>query len=349
VKANRITAKDIAAMAGVSRPTVSRALAGDPKIKAETARRIQAIADRLGYKVNTIARSLKSGRSDVIGCIMPDLVNPFYANLVMELNRAVTEAGLKLSLSLSGGNRELAIEEISVFNSTMMDGIIWDISLYPDAAGLAAQFARGVPLLLIGGSPGGLCDHVACDDRRGGYELTRHLLELGHREVAFIGNLSLKQLGERIEGYRQALIDNEILPRESWMIDCPGLNRVPAAIDRWLRLSPRPTAIFCDNDNLAINMLGSLQSRGLRIPEDVSVAGFDNIPLASQLHLPLTTVDLCMHTFADACVALLKARIDAKREGGDWHYGAQHRLIEPRLLARATSAPRAGRKALAPA
>lgn len=338
MKVTRITAKDIALMAGVSRPTVSRALSGDPKIKEETTQRIRSIAERLGYKVNTIARSLKSGRSNVVGCIMPDLANPFYANLVMELNHALAERGLKLFLSLSGSDSQLAFDEISVFDSYMADGIFWDVSLFPEAAALATQVARDVPLLLTGGTPGGICDHVACADRKGGYELTRHLIELGHREIAFIGDLTLKQLGERIEGYRSALIDNEILPRDAWAIQCASLAEVPATIERWQALTPRPTALFCSNDNLAINVMGDLQSRDFAIPDDVSVVGFDNIPLSSQLHIPLTTVDLCTRTFANACVALLRERITMKRDGGDWHYPARCHLIEPQLLVRKTSA-----------
>ena len=341
MKSEKITTKDIAQMAGVSRSTVAKALAGDPKIKAETAQRIKEIADRVGFKVNTLARSLKSGRTNIVGCILPDLNDPFYSSLAMELYRALGEAGFKLSLSLSGQSSQMALEEVQDFQSSMAEGLIWDVSLFPQSKMHAAQLAQRLPVVVIGGQAEGQTpyDHVICSDRKGGYDLVQHAVNQGHRSIAFIGPLWIEQLSERIEGYKQALIDNEILPRNNWMIDCPDLRNVMPAIEQWMKLKPRPTAIFAANDYLGINLLGNLEAHGIKVPEDVSLLSFCNIPLSGQIYKPLTTVDLCNDVFANQCVDLLRRRIELKREGKDWQYEASPTLVDTRLVVRSTCGP----------
>lgn len=336
----RITAKDIAELAGVSRPTVSRALAGDPRIKRETTQRIKAIADRLGYQVNTIARSLKSGRSDVIGCIVPVLANPYFGNLVTQFDRALAARQLKLFLSISNGNSDLAREQVNVLNGYMVDGILWDISQHPEVAPFAMQLAQLVPLIPFGGDPISCCDHVTCDTMTGSLMLMRHLIELGHREIAFLGRHGHKGLLGRLEGYRRGLIEGGILPRDEWYIDCPNPQAINQALDRWQALSPRPSAIMCSHDELAINVMSHLKGRRLRIPQDVSIVGFDEIPMAGQCFPALTTIDQSAETFAIECVRLLSERIARKRQGDpDWNKNPQHVVLEPRMIVRQSSGP----------
>lgn len=324
-------------MAGVSRPTVSRALAGDPKIKKETAQRIRGIADQLGYRVNTVARSLKSGRSNVIGCLMPDSLNHYQTQLLQNLKQALAEEGFRLFVMLSSGRREQTLEDIELLTSYMVDGLLWDVSFADEAPVQAAEIARKVPLVLLGGEAGSDCDQVLLANRRGGYELTRYLIGLGHHEIAFLGDLDFGAQHGRMAGYKQALRDSNILVSPQWVIHCSSLNDVSAALDQWLTLTPRPSALVAGNDALAVRIFGYLSARGFQIPEKVSLAGFENQPIASQLAPALTTVDLCPAKVARASVRLLMDRIGCQRisEVGPF-FGRQH-MVEPELRIGQTS------------
>lgn len=335
------TAKDIARLAGVSQSTVAKALAGNPKVRKETARRIEQIAHKIGYKVNSLARQLKSGRTNTVGLILPQLHDPFYAQLVEEYYRALDAEGFRLVFALSA-DKASALKRIEDYLAHWVDGIVWDLSYCPECKDHAAELARQIPLVVIGGGvpeAQAAYDHVVCADRKGGYEITRHALERGHRQIAFIGPLGVQQVLERIEGYRQALAEAGVHPNGDWLIDASLQAAGMDEYEQWAALSPRPTAIFTFNDALAINMLGILQAHGFRVPEDVALMGFDNIPLSEQLYKPLTTVDLCSGDFAKTCVKLLLARIGRKRKAKDWHYESGPTLIDTQILTRATTAP----------
>ncbi len=288
-----VTIVDIAEVAGVSHSTVSRALRGHPRISSQTIERIQQIATDLGYVPNTVARGLKTSRSRVLGVIVRRLADPFFSEVLQGIEDVLQAAGYSLFLAVS--HRDPAREKgiVQAMAERRVDGIIVSSShIEPEQI---RQFGRfQVPLVLINNQAIDEPDvhSVYHDDRFGSRAVTDHLLALGHRCLAFLGNSrGGKTDAERTSGFQEARAAAG-LPFDPGRVFAAPNGRPEggaAGMRAILERTTRPTAVACYNDMMAIGAIQALQQAGIRVPEDMSITGFDNIELAPFASPPLTT------------------------------------------------------------
>jgi DNA-binding LacI/PurR family transcriptional regulator len=288
-----VTIKDIAEVAGVSHTTVSRALRGNPRISAVTIRRIQLIAEELGYVPNNVARGLKTSRSQVLGVIVRRIVDPFFSEVLQGIEDVLHEAGYSLFLAASLQDPEREREIIQAMGERRVDGVIaCSTQIWPGNLRHLDRFR--VPLVLINNQsidePN--IQSVYHDDAYGSRQLMQHLLGLGHTSIACIGNArGGRTNAERIQGYQEALVQAGLDLDPNYV--AIGTNGQPdggvQGMKALLTLAERPTAVVCYNDMMAIGAIQAVQQAGLHVPDDVSITGFDNIELAAYVTPPLTT------------------------------------------------------------
>ena len=294
------TSFDIAYLAGVSQPTVSRALRGSPMVSLETRKRIEEIARQLNYRVDKNASNLRSQHSNTLALLLfedptPDdsLINPFFLSMLGSLTRASARQGYDLLVSFQQFSKDW---QQDYEDSRKADGIILlgygDYEEYrPRLVRLVEQgthFVRWGPVLE--GQPG---VSVGCDNLQGGYEVTRHLLGTGRRSIAFLGNASTHypEFFDRYRGYERALMEAQVATSSALQVDAITTEDAGfQAASELLRRGAKFDAIVAASDLIAIGALRALADAGLEVPRQVAVSGFDDIPSASLTHPPLTTV-----------------------------------------------------------
>jgi DNA-binding LacI/PurR family transcriptional regulator len=315
----KATSLDIAYLAGVSQPTVSRALRGSPTVSEETRRRILQIASELNYRVDKNASNLRFQQSGTLALLFfedptldDSLINPFFLSMLGSLTRACALQGYDLLISFQqlSSNWHMDYED-----SKKADGIILlgygdyleYIKRLEQLVEQGTHFVRWGAVLP--GQPG---ISIGCDNLQGGRDVTRHLLERGRRSIAFVGSASdhFPEFLERYRGYAQSLADAGVELDRSLQIDAvsteqSGYDAAVALLDR----SARFDALFCASDLIAIGAMRALHDRGLRVPEDVAVAGFDDIPMARFANPSLTTVQQDTKVAATLLVESLLALI----------------------------------------
>jgi DNA-binding LacI/PurR family transcriptional regulator len=311
----KATSFDIAYLAGVSQPTVSRALRGSPTVSADTRKRIEAIAEQLHYKVDKNASNLRRQHSNTLALLLfedptPDdsLINPFFLSMLGSITRACARRGYDLLVSFQqfSGDWHMDYED-----SRKADGII--LLGYGDyleyRKRLEQLVQQGTHFVrwgaVLAGQPG---LSVGCDNFQGGNDATRHLLKLGRRHVAFLGEASSRypEFFERYRGYAAALADVDICPDARLQVDAITTEQAGYDAANELLRRDRPfDAILAASDLIAIGALRALQEQHIDVPGKVSVVGFDDIPAASLTNPPLTTVMQDTRLAGDALVDTL--------------------------------------------
>lgn len=292
------TLKQVAERAGVSSATVSKVLSNTPYVSAETRARVLAAVDALGYVPNLAARALAQGRTFNISVVFPFIYTSLFSDpqtlsILEGIERVATARGYNMLISTPKIPVAHSDQFQRLLRSRYFDGIILMENL-PE--GLMSDFVAeyGYPYVSIGyqsldNTPN--CIHI--DDYHGAYAVTRHLTTLGHRHFGIIdvAPISFFSISERLRGYDDALADAGI--ETGQVLHIPGSYTIAsgaAAMAMLLRGDPRPTAVLCVTDLMAIGAVNAAHAAGLRVPEDVSVVGFDDIPLAAHMDPPLTTV-----------------------------------------------------------
>lgn len=288
----RASIKDIARLAGVSHSTVSRALRNLPLIGAETAGRIRRIAEESGYRPSAAARSLVTSRSATIGVVATHISDPFAAEVVGGIEDAANEHDYSVILANSNADPQREVKVVRSFEERRVDGIIVTSSRV--GAVYAEMLSRArVPIVLLNNQhPSEFLHSVTIDNPAASRRATAHLVELGHRRIAYIGDrFGCQSDTERFGGYRAAL-DAAYVPFEPhYVVHGNGRPEGGAeAIEALLALEPPPTAVFCYNDMTALGALHTIRARGLRTPGDISVVGFDDLFVARYASPPLTTI-----------------------------------------------------------
>jgi len=300
-----VTIKDVAREASVSVATVSRVFNGAGVVRPETARRIRDVATALRYTPHGGARSLITSKTHTLGVLLPDLYGEFFSEVIRGIDFAARRSGYHLIVSRSYKGRS-EIEEAMRAMRGRVDGVLL---MSPD---IDADSLLNVPsnlpvVLLCSASRGSEVDSVTIQNFRGAREMVGHLLSLGHRRVAIIKGASGNyDAAERLRGYRTALREAGITPdrsleREGGFTEAGGY----AATLELLAVNPRPTAIFAANDSMAIGALSALRESGARVPEDMSVGGFDDIPLARYMDPPLSSVSVPISDLGARAVEML--------------------------------------------
>ncbi|MFC9894464.1 LacI family DNA-binding transcriptional regulator [Nocardia sp. NPDC127579] len=330
----RPTMEDVAARAGVSRALVSLVMRDSPKVSEHRRRAVLAAAKDLGYQPHIMARSLASRTSNIVGVLVSDLRNAFFADVVEGMDAAAQELGFELILNTgrrSAARERAALESLLAFRP---GGIILLSPVLPAAA--IRQAAQQGPVVLVSrGSAVPEIDTVNDDGAAGAALAVDHLVALGHRRIVHLDGGAAFTSAARRRGYRAAMrrhgLEALVLPSEH--TDSAGL----AAVQQLRNLfSPRafPTALVCGNDFNAVGAMSGLAEAGLRVPEDVSVVGYDNTSLAALRHISLTTIDQPRVRMGGLALAALAERLRDGRTGP-----VRHR-VEPSLVVRSTTAAR---------
>jgi len=284
--------KDIARLAKVSHPTVSRALQNSPLVNAKTAAKIRKIAEDAGYRASAVARGLVTRKTRTVGLVVTTVNDPFAGEIALGIEQAANEHGYSVFLANSNAEPERERRMVQAFAEQRVDGIVVTSSRV-GASYLPLLAELMVPIVLVNDQyPGEFMHSVMIENIEGSRAATEHLIALGHRRIAYVGDRSgYHSDTERLEGYKQALVQAGIafVPELAVKGDSTPAAAIEA-VNALLALRWPPTAICCYNDMTALGAMRAVQTRGLRVPDDVSITGFDDLFFASYLQPPLTTV-----------------------------------------------------------
>ena len=286
--------EEIAKMAGVSRSTVSRVINNDPHVRESTRARVLEVIRRVNFKPSAVARGLASGRTRIIGLIFPTaqsslFTDPYYPGLVQGITTACNTNDYSVMLWLTNPEQEQSTVHQLTSNS-LLDGLVIASYLIDDPL-LEALTTSQTPFLLIGRHPSNNnLNYIDADNMNGAREAVVHLLRLGRQRIATITGPSKMIAGiDRLEGYKRAFTDRGLRPEPELIVE--GDFTESGGYNSMMRLVPQnPDAVFVASDAMAMGALRALNETGRRVPEDVAVVGFDDIPAASHMDPPLTTV-----------------------------------------------------------
>jgi LacI family transcriptional regulator, repressor for deo operon, udp, cdd, tsx, nupC, and nupG len=289
-----VSITDIARVAGVAPSTVSRALQNHPRISPARCLEIQALARDMGYRPSQAARSLVTGRTQTLGVVVTDVTDPFVAEVLKGAEAASRETGYGLLFAMSNRDPGQEITSAQMLLDRQVDGMVVISSRaagrYPDVI----HDAERLPVVLVNNDPPGAHIYsVRMNNVAGVVEAITYLSRLGHRRIAFVaGPPEGRSSRERLEGYYQGLAANRLPVDEELVIPGTGqLEDGASALQQLLSVPERPSAVLCYNDLAAIGVMSAATIAGISVPGDLSVVGFDNIPLSGFTVPPLTSVD----------------------------------------------------------
>lgn len=336
----RTTIHDIARELNVTASTVSRALKGNSTISEPTRKAVLAVAKKLNYKPNHIAAALRSGRSNIIGVIVPAADRSFFAKVIRGIEDEVAKAGYSVIVCQTYEDYEKEKEVLDTLLRTRVDGIIASI------AKQSTQFdhyrrlrEEEVPLVLFDRKVESLgVGAVTIDDFRGAYLATEHLIQQGCRRIAhFAGPQHIDIYKKRLQGYRQAMEDQGLPLSDDLILDCPSdVETGKACAAKLLQLSYPPDAIFSSSDYAALGAMQFLKNRHINIPREMAIVGFANEPFTSYVEPALSTVDQHSHRMGRHAARLFLQEI-ASPQNDD----PRKTILQPELIIRASSLKKA--------
>jgi LacI family transcriptional regulator len=326
------TMKDVARLAGVSIATVSATVNRSAFVSPELRRRVTDAIQELGYAPDGIARSLKRGRTQLIGLIVADITNAFFTELVHVIEAAIQDAGYSVLLCDTDEDFEKERDYLKILRTHRVDGVILAPTGQPGDYAPFQSLEERLPLVLVDRVLTELhADTVTVDNFAAAYDATTHLLDLGHRDVASItGPLHLTSAQERLRGFRTALEQRGVPLRDNFVRS--GAFREEDAMDAaldLLRRPERPSAIFVANNHMMIGVMRVISQLKLNCPRDVSIVGIDDFPWANAFTPRLTLVRQPVEEIGKAAVQLL---LDRRKDDGD--RPPVHRVLKPTLVVR---------------
>lgn len=331
--------RDVAAAAGVSVATVSRVISpksADQSIRPATRQRVLEAIDKLGYRPNDLARALLQQRTSTVGLVVPDISNPYYPALVRGLEDTAWARGYRVVLCNTDRNVEKTTAYLDTLVKTRVDGIIiaGGSTTVPMLRDVLQPYRTKV--VVVGrhelGYPSVRVDNVAAVR-----DAVAYLIGLGHRGIGFLGGpLGSSTVQDRLAGYREALRDTGIECRDEFVREGDFQEQSGYDAARSLIESPgRPTALMAANDRMAVGAMAAIADAGLRVPEDVSLIGFDDVSLASYIRPALSTVSVPTYEMGSAAMELLLQEFDDTAEG----VRTDSRALSTSLVIRDTCAP----------
>ena len=340
-----VTIKDIARALDISPATVSRALKNDSRITVDVRERVTSMARKLGYRPNLLARGLVSSRTHAIGYIVDNLSWSFFSELAERVQITAEEFAYSTYIYSSLKSPQKEREGIDGFLSRGVDGLLVSATESPENMRVYRELSQAnFPIVLFNDLPGVEVDSVVTDNYEGANRAMRHLYEHGHRKIMFIGpkeNTTFKT--QRLAGYRDFLGRNGLPIRED-LVHCEEDDpmygyRVVKAV---MGAPKKPTAVFVHNDTLAMGVYRAVHEMGLRIPDDLSVVGYDNLDSCQFMYPPLTTIEFPIRHLARAGVELLMKRMSEKKvKSSEQEIPRIHQKISltPRLIIRQSTGP----------
>jgi DNA-binding LacI/PurR family transcriptional regulator len=305
----RVTSNEVARLAGVSQSTVSRVFSAGSRVAGETSEKVRQAATTLGYQPNVIARSLITRRTDMVGIVMAEITSPFYPYVLEKFTERLHELGKRVLLFTTSpqGDVDETLQDVLKYQ---VDGlIVANATLSSTLVGECAR--RGTPLILFNRYVhGGQASAVCCDNVAGGQLVAELLWAAGHRRLAYItGKANTSTNVDRERGFRERLAEL----RDTTLLHARGAYSYQSGYDAatgLLERDERPDAIFCANDITALGAIDAARDRGVAIPEQLSIVGFDDIPAASWTAYNLTTVRQPVDSMIDISVRLLLERVE---------------------------------------
>ncbi|MDX2186463.1 MAG: LacI family DNA-binding transcriptional regulator [Opitutaceae bacterium] len=311
------TIYEIADKAGVSPKTAARILAGE-SLKSKHRTQVLACADELGYVRNQQAANLRTGRSRLVGVLVPYIDNPFYTSFLQEVHNALSSKRYHALIACSFGEAETMLDAMRLFEAYNIDGLVLNVSegelTPPVLTRLREMQRREKPVIIAGGPKQNTPhDHFFLDDPRAMGLAVNHLAERGHRKIAFLGATETNPtIQNRLSGYRLALKRLQIDPNPTWVsLGDASLHHVSDRVRAILRGKDKPTAFVCTSDMIAMAAIRTAVGEGLRVPKDVAVVGFDDIDQAAYMNPSLTTMRQPIHEMAEAIVELALHRLES--------------------------------------
>jgi len=307
--------REVAKRAKVSTATVSRTINGSEKVKPATAAHVRQVIEELNFFPNTHARTLVSGKSHILGLIISDITNPFFPDLVKSFEDEAVQRGKEVIIGNTDYNPRRMAGCIRRMVERKVDGVaIMTSESDPDL--VAELTRRNIPTVFMDtGKPGPHCANIRVDYGQGIQEAVEHLIALNHRRIAFItGPMNLASAETRCSTFvsllkAHGLLDQSLIEKGNHRIEGGAM-----AMRNFLRLPRRPTAVIASNDLTAIGALGAVHEMGLRVPEDISLIGFDDIAFAHLTNPPLTTILLSRRQLATVALAALDGLIQGKKD-----------------------------------
>ena len=329
------TIYEVSKLVGVSVATVSRVINGSGRVREETRQKVLAAMQTLDYQPNLIAQSLASRRSNCVGVLVPEVHGPVFGAMLSGIEAELRDAG-KFTIFATGHNVEAKEREAFRFLvSRKCDALVMHVEALADAF-IHQQTHQGPPLLIMNRVVAGLEDRcISLDNEHGGYAATNMLLDMRHRHIAYIsGPLAWGDASARLDGHRRALKEYGVELDERLVIES-NFHEVGGseAMAELLRRNVSFSAVVCANDEMAAGAMDTLRARGLRIPDDVSLVGFDNAPLSRYLYPKLSTVN---YPITD--MGRMAAQWVLENVYGHTGMKVQH-VFEPKLVIRASAGP----------
>ena len=331
---NRVTIADVARQAGVSPMTVSRVINHKGDVSASTRQRVLAVVEELGYRPSSIARGLATQRTGALGLVVPDVANPFFSDLVHGVEHGAYARGYNVFLCNSEEDPQRELEILDLLEEKQVEGLVLCSSRL-DAQALQVLVAHQPKVVLVNRR---LADRtvrsVVVDDERGGYLATRHLLDIGCRAVGLLAGPHPSRSGRlRAQGYRAALAEFQVKTREGWTRSCrPDVEGGLNAARDLLAQRPELDGLICFNDLVAVGALQACAERGLAVPEELAIVGYDDIALAALVTPSLTTCRVPRFELGRQAVRLLLEQLEGSTDAGE------DIVLQPELIIR-QSAP----------
>lgn len=336
------TIKDVAALATVSVGTVSNYINGSKYVRPETATRIREAMEKLSYRPNGLARGLRRQSTSTIGLVVPDSANPFFAEVAWRIEQAAAAMGFGTMLCNTGGLPQFETSSLNLLAEKRVDGIII-VSNGSDARPLKETVGAGIPLVqIVREVPGIESDVLVADNFRGGSLVASHLLELGHKEMGYVGREpAISPSRSRLEGFRSTLETAGIDMHSGYVVSAcslpeDGYRATISLLERY----PEITAIFAYNDITAFGVIRAAFDCGYPVPDRLSVVGFDNISMADLSVPRLTTVSTAgsLAELGRVAVVMIAERLTNP------DHPPKHHVLPVHLVVRESTAPLAARK-----
>lgn len=314
---SRVTIRDVAAQAGVSHQTVSRVINGSHRVSPQTRERVEQAIARLGYRPNAIARSMAKGRTTMVGCLSPNLTDYTFASIIEGAQKEAQRHGYFLISAAAPDEETFQAFVDQMVSSRRIEGLL---VINPYADGRFSLIPSDIPVVYAGSRPReeASISSVSLDDIGVAQEATEHLLEQGHRRIGTITGPMVEDCAQdRLQGFRNALLAANVEPDETLMLAGDwSAGSGHAGFRQWFEQGNLPTAVFAQNDQMAVGILKAAMESGIDVPTDLSIIGVDDIPMAAYFTPGLTTFRQDFDRTGRQAVQLLIAEIeDSDSEG----------------------------------
>ncbi len=333
-----VTIKDVAQLSGVSIATVSRALASPEKVSEKARAKVFRAVSASGYVTNTLARNFRRRRSNMVVVLVPDITNPFFANIIQGIEQVASKHQYRILLGDTRGDENIERDYAGLVSQKQADGVICLGRNIPFSykKGRKSVDPSWPPFVMACEYHGDISVPTVCTDNiLAARDAVNHLLELGHRDIGVINGPVDSPLSlDRLEGCKQALTEAGIQPRKLWVRSGDfTLGSGYSQMESLLNKPKRPTAVFCANDEMAIGAMQACRDNGMILPEDMSIVGFDDIGIAQFIHPRLTTIHQPRNAIGERVMSLMLGILSGKEL-------KPGRVVMPhRLVVRQSTAP----------